>query len=339
MTLLQVDSLSVGLARAGGTVPLVDRASFSVAEGEILGLVGESGSGKTVTCRAMTRLLPGAATRITGGAVRFEGRDLLALPSRELAAVRGRGIAMIFQNPLSHLNPVMTVGDQVAEPLRRIEGLGRRAARAEAMALMRQVGIPDPAARLDDYPHQFSGGMRQRVMIAGALACRPRLLVADEPTTALDVTVQAQILRLLADLRDRTGLAIVLITHDLGVVGQACDRVAVMYAGRVVECGEVAAVTARPRHPYTARLLASQPRHGVPGRPLPFIPGQPPAPGELPEGCRFRPRCDAVVAACAAARPGLAQVGAGRWAACHRAGEWDAAPVPAAPSPAPSAAA
>ncbi len=329
MTLLQVDGLSVGLARAGGTVPLVNRASFDVAAGEILGLVGESGSGKTIACRAMVRLLPGPATCITGGAVRFDGQDLLALPARDLVQVRGRKIAMIFQNPLSHLNPVMTIGDQVAEPLRRIEGLGRRAAREEARALLQQVGIPAPGARLDDFPHQFSGGMRQRVMIAGALACRPRLLIADEPTTALDVTVQAQILRLLAELRDRTGLAIILITHDLGVVGQTCDRVAVMYAGQVIERGPVAAVMAHPRHPYTARLLASQPHNGTPGRPLPFIPGQSPAPEELPTGCRFRPRCDAAVDACALTRPELEPAGSGRQAACHRAQEWDAAKVPA----------
>jgi peptide/nickel transport system ATP-binding protein len=319
MALLRVDGLSVGLARGGAMVPLVDRASFDLEPGEMLGLVGESGSGKTITCRAMMRLLPAAATRVTGGAVHFDGQDLVQSSEAELVAVRGRKIAMIFQNPLSHLNPVMTIGDQIAEPLRRIEGLSRRAAREETKALLQQVGIPDPASRLGDYPHQFSGGMRQRVMIAGALACRPKLLIADEPTTALDVTVQAQILRLLVDLRDRTGLAIVLITHDLGVVGETCDRLAVMYAGRVVERGRVAAVMREPQHPYTQRLLASQPRNGRAGEKLPSIPGQPPAPGEIISGCRFRPRCHMACDRCETEAPELRDVPNGGVSACLRA--------------------
>ena len=317
-SLLDVRSLSVVARQGVGDVLLVDSASFSVGAGEVMGLVGESGSGKTITCRAMMRLLPSSATRVSGGGVWFEGRDLLTLSDAEMRAVRGRRLAMIFQNPLTHLNPVMTIGDQVAEPLRRNQGMGRGEARREAIELLRQVGIPDPARRIGDYPHQFSGGMRQRAMIAGALACRPALLVADEPTTALDVTVQAQILRLMLDLRDRTGLAIVLITHDLGVVGQTCDRLAVMYAGRVVERGRVADVLAHPRHPYTARLLASQPARGVPGAKLPSIAGQPPAPGEIGQGCRFRPRCVASIPVCADIVPTLREVATGWVSACHR---------------------
>jgi peptide/nickel transport system ATP-binding protein len=318
MSLLRVDRLSVGLARPDRMIPLVEDASFEIEAGEIMGLVGESGSGKTISCRAMMRLLPGNSARITGGSVLFEGRDLVGMPEAELRTMRGRRLAMVFQNPLSHLNPVMTIGQQIAEPLRRIEGLSKAEARRRAAELLSQVGIPDPVARLDNYPHEFSGGMRQRAMIAGALACRPALLIADEPTTALDVTVQAQILRLLLDLRDKTGLAIVLITHDLGVVSQTCDRLAVMYAGRVVESGTVGAVLADPRHPYTARLLASQPRHGIPGEKLPSIAGQPPGLGEVIAGCRFRPRCVEAIERCAAARPDLVSVRPGWLSACHR---------------------
>jgi len=322
--LLDVRGLSVGVMQGGRSTALVDGASFSVSAGEVMGLVGESGSGKTITCRAMMRLLPSAATQVTAGQVLFEGQDLLALGDDAMRAVRGQRLAMIFQNPLSHLNPVMTIGAQIAEPLRRNQGLSRREAHTEAVDLLRQVGIPDPARRISDYPHQFSGGMRQRAMIAGALACRPALLVADEPTTALDVTVQAQILRLLLDLRDRTGLAIVLITHDLGVVGQTCDRLAVMYGGRVVERGRVAEVLARPRHPYTAGLLASQPGRGVPGTKLPSIPGQPPAPGELTEGCRFRPRCTLAADICASFIPQPHAIADGWISACHRSAETQA---------------
>ena len=321
MPLLSVERLSIGLRRPGRIISLVEDASFALEVGQVMGLVGESGSGKTITCRAMLRLLPGSSTEVTGGSVLFEGRDLLALSEDALRQVRGRRIAMVFQNPLSHLDPVMTIGQQVAEPLRRIEGLSRREARSAALDLLTQVGIPDPKARLDNYPHEFSGGMRQRAMIAAALACRPAVLIADEPTTALDVTVQAQILRLLLDLRDRTGLAIVLITHDLGVVSQTCDTLAVMYAGRVVEAGAVRSVLADPRHPYTARLLASQPSRGVPGAPLPSIPGQPPGLGEAGTGCRFRPRCLEAFEPCATLRPPLDAVRPHWLSACHRADE------------------
>ena len=319
MALLSVDRLSVGLDRPGRTITLVEDASFALDAGEIMGLVGESGSGKTVSCRAMMRLLPGTSTRITGGSVLFEGRDLVAMPEADLRAIRGRRLSMVFQNPLSHLNPVMTVGQQIAEPLRWVEGLSKGEARRTALDLLAQVGIPDPKARFDSYPHEFSGGMRQRAMIAAALACRPALLIADEPTTALDVTVQAQILRLLLDLRDRTGLAIVLITHDLGVVSQTCDKLAVMYSGRVVESGAVRSVLADPRHPYTARLLASQPARGSPGEKLPSIPGQPPGLEEVVTGCRFRARCPEAFEPCAMVRPPLAPVRLHWSSACHRA--------------------
>jgi peptide/nickel transport system ATP-binding protein len=319
MPLLSVDKLMIGLHRDGGTTTLVEDATFSLEAGEVLGLVGESGSGKTIVCRAMMRILSSAAMRVTGGTALFEGRDLLGLSEDELRAVRGRRMAMVFQNPLSHLNPVMTIGRQIAEPLRRIEGLSARDARKQAIELLAQVGIPDPNARFDNYPHEFSGGMRQRAMIAAALACRPALLIADEPTTALDVTVQAQILRLLLDLRDRTGLAIVLITHDLGVVKQTCDRIAVMYSGRVVESGASRQVLDDPRHPYTARLLASQPARGVPGEKLPSIPGQPPGLGERIVGCRFRARCPEAYETCATTRPALLPVGPLWLSDCHRA--------------------
>ena len=319
MALLSVERLSIGLVRPGRMISLVEDASFALEPGDVMGLVGESGSGKTISCRAMMRLLPGSTMRVTGGTVLFEGRDLLALSEDALRQVRGRRMSMVFQNPLSHLDPVMTIGDQVAEPLRRIEGLSRSQARSAALDLLTQVGIPDPKARLDNYPHEFSGGMRQRAMIAAALACRPALLIADEPTTALDVTVQAQILRLLLDLRDRTGLAIVLITHDLGVVSQTCDKLAVMYAGRVVESGAVRAVLADPRHPYTARLLASQPARGNPGDMLPSIPGQPPGLDEIVPGCRFRPRCLEAFEPCTELRPSLGPVAPDWLSACHRA--------------------
>ena len=225
-----------GLSVEGGGRRVVDDVSFDLAEGEILGLVGESGSGKTMACRGLIRLLP-SASQIATGEVVFKGRDITALPEKAMRAIRGRGIGMIFQDPASHLDPVMQIGEQITEGLRLDAKPTRREARAEATELLRQVGIPDPARRIDDYPHQFSGGMRQRAMIAMALACRPAILIADEPTSALDVTVQAQVLRLLKEIRDRRGLSIILVSHNLGVVAQTCDTVAVMYAGRLCERG------------------------------------------------------------------------------------------------------
>ncbi|WP_038900710.1 ABC transporter ATP-binding protein [Dickeya dadantii] len=272
-------------------VRLVDGVSFSLQKGEMLGLVGESGSGKTLTCRALMRLLPGAGLRIVAGEVWLNGQDVMQLNDAQMTNVRGRQLGMIFQNPASHLNPVMTIGEQIAETRRLHFGRSHRAARDEAVALLQQVGIPDPARRAGNYPHEFSGGMRQRAMIAVALACEPQILIADEPTTALDVTVQMQILRLLAQLREQLGIAIIMITHDLGVVAQTCDRMAVMYGGRLCELGDKRALLSSPRHPYTRALIACQPMQAGGSGPLRTLPGQPPLPEQFGDGCRFEPRC------------------------------------------------
>lgn len=295
MSLLKVNRLTV---TRGEDIALVDNVSFRLQAGEMLGLVGESGSGKTVTCRALMRLLPGDGLRISGGEVVLDGRDILPLSEGQMSAVRGREIGMIFQNPTSHLNPVMTIGEQIAESRRLHFAANRRQAREDALALLRQVGIPDPRNRLNSYPHEFSGGMRQRAMIAVALASEPRLLIADEPTTALDVTVQMQILRLLSDLRAELGLAVIMITHDLGVVAQTCDRIAVMYGGRLCEVGDKREVLAGPLHPYTRGLIDCQPAsEGGRGR-LTIIDGQPPSADHFPSGCRFHPRCRRADEAC-----------------------------------------
>ncbi|WP_449404781.1 ABC transporter ATP-binding protein [Klebsiella grimontii] len=295
MSLLKVNRLMV---TGGEDIALVDNVSFTLEAGEMLGLVGESGSGKTVTCRALMRLLPGDGLRISGGEVVLDGRDILPLSEGQMSAVRGREIGMIFQNPTSHLNPVMTIGEQIAESRRLHFAANRRQAREDALALLRQVGIPDPQNRLNSYPHEFSGGMRQRAMIAVALAPEPRLLIADEPTTALDVTVQMQILRLLSDLRAELGLAVIMITHDLGVVAQTCDRIAVMYGGRLCEVGDKREVLAGPLHPYTRGLIDCQPAsEGGRGR-LTIIDGQPPSADHFPSGCRFHPRCRRADEAC-----------------------------------------
>lgn len=295
MSLLKVNRLAV---TGGEDIALVDNVSFTLEAGEMLGLVGESGSGKTVTCRALMRLLPGDGLRISGGEVVLDGRDILPLSEGQMSAVRGREIGMIFQNPTSHLNPVMTIGEQIAESRRLHFAANRRQAREDALALLRQVGIPDPQNRLNSYPHEFSGGMRQRAMIAVALASEPRLLIADEPTTALDVTVQMQILRLLSDLRAELGLAVIMITHDLGVVAQTCDRIAVMFGGRLCEVGDKREVLAGPLHPYTRGLIDCQPAsEGGRGR-LTIIDGQPPSADHFPSGCRFYPRCRRADEAC-----------------------------------------
>jgi oligopeptide/dipeptide ABC transporter ATP-binding protein len=318
MALLSVQDLCVEFATRDARLRAVDGASFEVEAGEIIGLVGESGSGKTVACRSVLRLLPARNARIASGRILLEGRDLAPLSEAAMREIRGPQIAMIFQNPSTHLDPVMTVGEQVGEAIVYHEGASRAEARQRAAELLRQVGIPDAGRLLDAYAHQFSGGMRQRVMIAAALACRPKLLIADEPTTALDVTVQAQILRLLLDLRDRTGLAIVLVTHDLGVVAQTCDSVAVMYAGRIVERAAKADLLRRPLHPYAEGLIRSQPEAAPPGQPLPSIDGQPPSLSALPAGCRFHPRCAYVEAECRVEDVKLVDVGAGRQSACRR---------------------
>ena len=311
MSLLQVRDLSVIANNAGRDVTLVDRVSFDLAEGEILGLVGESGSGKTMTCRGLIRLLPSPNLRVQGGAVRLAGQDLLPLDDAGMRAIRGGQLGMIFQNPSSHLDPLMRIGEQIAEGIRLHQGASKKDARRQAIEVLRQVGIPDPQARVDNYPHEFSGGMRQRAMIAVALGCNPTVLIADEPTTALDVTVQAQILRLLLELRDQRGLSIIMITHDLGVVAQTCDTIAVMYAGRLCEHASKYELLAHPRHPYTAGLIDCQPAHSSGHALLRTIAGQPPLLDALPVGCRFHPRCPQVGSLCRERLPEGARV------ACH----------------------
>ena len=292
--LLEVNNLQTQFPTRAGLVKAVDGVSFHIKEGELLGLVGESGCGKSITALSVMRLLspPG---RITGGAVLFKGENLLAATSSRMREIRGNDITMIFQDPMTSLNPVYTVGEQIAEALRLHRDMSRAAAHEAAINAMREVSIPDPTRRVNDYPHQLSGGMRQRVMIAMALACEPELLIADEPTTALDVTIQAQILELLDNLRRTRNLAILLITHDLGVVAEVADRVAVMYTGRVVEEAPVNELFAQPRHPYTQGLLRSVPQLTVeaiakPKR-LQTIEGTVPKPTNLPPGCHFAPRC------------------------------------------------
>ncbi|MEM6531926.1 MAG: ABC transporter ATP-binding protein [Myxococcota bacterium] len=303
MSTLRVTDLSTHFFMPEGIVRAVDRVSFSVEPGESVGLVGESGSGKTVASLSVLGLVDSPPGRTVGGSVEWDGRELLALADRELRHIRGRDIAMVFQEPMSSLNPVYTVGEQVAEVLILHEGLDYAAARARVLTLLKQVGIPDPGVRIDDYPHQMSGGMKQRVMIAMALACGPRLLIADEPTTSLDVTVQAQILELLDTERRIRGMGLLLISHDLAVVAERCDRVVVMYAGRVVEAGPVERVLTKPRHPYTSALLRSLPERNVPGDRLETIPGSVPPPLSWDSGCRFRDRCSRATDQCAQPPP------------------------------------
>ena len=313
---LAVRGLRTVFASPRGPLTAVDGVDLDLAPGEILGLVGESGSGKSVTLRSLLRLVhpPGRVE----GEVLWGGRDLLGLGAGALRRVRGREIATVFQEPMTALNPVLTVGRQIDESLRAHTGLDARARRARAAELLDLVGIPAPASRLADYPHQFSGGMRQRAMIAIALAGEPSLLLADEPTTALDVTIQDQILKLILSLRDRLGMGVILVTHDLGVVAQSCDRVAVMYAGRIVETGAVAALFGRPHHAYTRGLIGSVPRAGGERRPLLSIDGTPPGLGARPSGCAFHPRCGFATEICRREAPPLADVGPapGRAAAC-----------------------
>jgi len=314
--LLSIRGLRVAFASGGGSLVAVDGVDIDVGVGEVLGLVGESGSGKSVTLRAILRLL-GPAARIDG-TVNWCGAELTSLPEPDLRRVRGREIAMIFQEPMAALNPVLTVGLQIEESLETHLSLKGRAARGRAAELLGMVGIADAGRRLDSYPHEFSGGMRQRVMIAIALAAGPKLLLADEPTTALDVTIQDQILKLLLRLRRELEMSIVLVTHDLAVVAQSCDRVAVLYAGRVMEVGPVAEVFRRPAHAYTLGLLGAVPSTHRPREPLTNIPGAPPSPTEPREGCRFAPRCAFVEPACRAGRPDLTALAHDHASACLR---------------------
>jgi oligopeptide/dipeptide ABC transporter ATP-binding protein len=319
--ILSVRNLTTVFRTETGVFPAVDNVSFDVAPGEALGIVGESGSGKSVTALSILGLLPDPPGRIASGSIRFDGRELVGMSRRALRGLRGAAIGMIFQEPMTSLNPVFSIGNQIIETIRTHEPVSQKAARARAIELLARVGIATPAQRLEQYPHQFSGGMRQRVMIAIALACSPRLLIADEPTTALDVTIQAQLLDLLADLRRETGMAMVLITHNMGVIAEFADRVMVMYAGRIAEEGPVDSIFETPRHPYTRGLLASTPSllHNAPR--LSVIPGQLPALTVPPPGCRFAPRCGLRIAACETARPPLERVGMEQSAACIRAME------------------
>jgi oligopeptide/dipeptide ABC transporter ATP-binding protein len=311
---LAIRGLATTFATGAGLVRAVDGIDLDLRAGEVLGLVGESGCGKSVTLRSLVRLVrpPG---RVEGRAI-WQGKDLLALPESELLDVRGKEIAMIFQEPMAALNPVLTIRQQIDENLKAHTGLGRAERARRAIELLDLVGIPSAAERLDSYPHQFSGGMRQRVMIAIALASQPRLLLADEPTTALDVTIQDQILKLLLELRDRLGMSVILVTHDLGVVAQTCDRVAVMYAGQIMEVGPVVEVFRNPRHAYTLGLLGSIPRGGAMRQPLRSIEGAPPSLIDLPPGCPFAPRCSFVTDACRQRRPDLVQVAPDHLSAC-----------------------
>jgi oligopeptide/dipeptide ABC transporter ATP-binding protein len=299
--LLAVDALTVVM----GATPVLEDVSFQIAPGETLGLVGESGCGKSVTALSIMRLLPNPPGRITGGRILFDGTDMLSLDIAGLRAIRGDRIGMIFQEPMTSLNPVYTIGDQIGESLIVHRGMNGRSARTETAKLLDLVGIPAARNQLDRYPHELSGGQRQRVMIAIALACRPKLLIADEPTTALDVTVQAQILDLIGRLRLELGMAVLLITHDLGVVAEFCDRVAVMYAGRIVEEAPAAELFRNPRHRYTEALLHTMPAANPPGRKLPSISGTVPAPADRGEGCIFAPRCGFAIPRCGTELPPL----------------------------------
>ena len=323
--LLELDGVRTWFYTREGVVRAVDGVSFSIAPGETLAVVGESGCGKSVTAQSILRLLPSPPARVVEGSIRFEGQDLLALDDAAMRDIRGNRIAMIFQEPMTSLNPVLTVGYQIAESLVRHQAMGRADAEARAAEMLALVGIAEPARRVREYPHQFSGGMRQRVMIAMALACNPRLLIADEPTTALDVTIQAQILDLMRDLKSKVGAAIMLITHDLGVVAEMAERVVVMYAGRKVEEAPVEELFARPLHPYTRGLLGSMPRLGAsaqgdtPER-LSEIAGVVPSLREPIPGCAFAPRCTLATERCRAAAPALEEMGPRHVVACFEAG-------------------
>jgi oligopeptide/dipeptide ABC transporter ATP-binding protein len=315
--LLSIADLTVSFATPRGAVIANNRLTFTVSGGETLGIVGESGSGKSVLCRAILRLLPTPPAKVTATEVRFAGRDLLALKPAEMRAMRGQDIAMVFQNPMTSLNPVWPIGDQVSEGLRIHKGLSRSAARKAAIDILTRVGIPSAEIRVDDYPYQWSGGMMQRAVIAMAMAGEPKLLLADEPTTALDVTIQDQILSLLMELQRETGMSIILVSHDMSVISETCDRVAVMYAGYIVEMGAAAAIFKSPKHPYTHGLLRSIPH--VDGRigTLASIAGQPPDLSRLEAGCPFAPRCIVASAECRSRPISLKSLGSDHATACH----------------------
>lgn len=328
---MEVRELKTRFFTDEGVVRAVDGVSFSLTEGETLGMVGESGCGKSVTALSILRLIPAARPAnaggvprrgaVAGGEILWEGRDLLSLTEREMRGIRGNDIAMVFQDPFASLNPVFTIGSQVAEAVSLHQGAVRCSALKTAAEALRRVHIPSPETRLDEYPHQISGGMQQRVMIAMGLSCSPKLLIADEPTTALDVTIQAQILDLLREVQADSGMALLLISHDLGVISEMADRIAVMYAGKIVEEGKTDFLLAAPRHPYTRALLRSLPRLGSTKERLEVIKGSVPNPLEYPPGCRFHPRCDMMRELCGREAPGLRELNPGHWSACHFAEE------------------
>ena len=316
-TLLQVTDLRTYFTTRKGFVKAVDGISYDVKKGEIVAMVGESGCGKTVSVLSLLKLVPTPPARIISGEAHFEGKDLLQLNRNDMRHVRGRRIAVVFQEPMTSLNPVYTVGDQIMEAVQLHQGLNRKDARAKAIEMLDKVGIPKPDQRVDEYPHQMSGGMRQRVMIAMALSCDPQLLIADEPTTALDVTIQAQILDLMAKLQDDFGTSILFITHDLGVVAEVSDYVAVMYAGKVVEYADVVTLYEEPQHPYTVGLFKSLPDIDSRKEKLDVIEGVVPSPLDFPSGCRFRNRCSYENERCGKEEPLLRDVGNGHTVACH----------------------
>ncbi len=320
--LLTVEDLRTYFHTDGGVAKAVDGVSFTLKKGETLGLVGESGCGKSVTSLSVMRLIPEPPGEIVSGQIRFNGRNLLGLDETAVQSVRGNDIAMIFQEPMTSLNPVFTCGDQIDEAVRLHQRLGKGAARAKTVEMLDLVGIPDPAQRANEYPHQLSGGMRQRVMIAMALSCNPELLIADEPTTALDVTIQAQILELLDRLQREFGMAVLMITHDLGVIAEVADRVAVMYAGKIVETGTVDEIFADPRHPYTRGLLESIPKLNEEKNRLSVIPGSVPDATRFPAGCRFAPRCSLAENICDTDEPRMEPTAGNRLVACWMAEEY-----------------
>ncbi|NLL43935.1 MAG: ABC transporter ATP-binding protein [Firmicutes bacterium] len=322
--LLSVKNLKTHFFTDDGVIPAVDGISFDLDRGGTIGIVGESGCGKSVTSLSIMGLIPQPPGKIVDGEIIFEGQNLLQLSEEEMRHVRGNEISMIFQEPMTSLNPVFTVGNQISEAIMLHQGLDKEAAREKSIEMLRLVGIPSPEQRVDDYPHQMSGGMRQRVMIAMALSCNPKLLIADEPTTALDVTIQAQILDLMAQLREELGTAIMMITHDLGVIAEVVEKVVVMYTGKIVEAADTLTIFKEPRHPYTVGLLASIPRLDSDGSRLQAIPGSVPIPGTFPEGCGFHPRCAFATELCVQQEPPAFEVAEGHYVACWKVVDFDA---------------
>ena len=314
--LIEIEDLKTSFFTTDGELRAVDGVSFAIEEGRTMGLVGESGCGKSVTALSTMQLIPKSAGRIVGGEIRYRGENLLGFDEARMRHVRGNEISMIFQEPMTSLNPVFTVGTQIEEAIILHQRLSKKDARDKAIEMLRLVKIPEPETRVDDYPHELSGGMRQRVMIAMALSCNPSLLIADEPTTALDVTIQAQILNLIEELQDQLGMALLLITHDLGVVAEQADDVAIMYAGRIVEHATPEVIFSRPLHPYTVGLLKSIPGYGGIGEKLEAIPGIVPSPLNLPDGCRFSDRCARAEDGCRTGEPELREVEDGHWVSC-----------------------